>query len=393
VEAGLRETAAETKVSAAQAETKRVAAEAEERQKRFAHVQAMFGKKESAFGDRLAAARETAEAAQAESAAAVAAAGEATADKTAAEERLLEVERQLTSALDAGRAAEARAEEAEVALEVVEGQLAAAQSVAISTSELEARADKLGTQLGEAEEAKLLAAFRAEAAETAAQKAEERLAVALAKAESAVVEADALRAAARERLVATDHAHGGDKEHKDAASVQEVVVQVDSGEGEEVREQEEDVGVIRERLADAEKRMAASAAAQSAKITVLEKANAQLTWQVAMLADSAGEGGQSAGNAVLKPVSGHAVRPGEDGRSEGVTQPSGGLTMASVVGWTLAHRKQLVVGYLVVLHLLVYFALTHGVFSFSSYGTTTSAECEAALNKVKASGGAPPALD
>ena len=37
--------------------------------------------------------------------------------------------------------------------------------------------------------------------------------------------------------------------------------------------------------------------------------------------------------------------------------------MAGIVGWVLAHRRVLIVAYLVLLHGLVYFALTHGIFS------------------------------
>ncbi len=38
-------------------------------------------------------------------------------------------------------------------------------------------------------------------------------------------------------------------------------------------------------------------------------------------------------------------------------------TLPGVVGWVLRHRRVLVIAYLVLLHGLVYFALTHGVFS------------------------------
>jgi hypothetical protein len=38
-------------------------------------------------------------------------------------------------------------------------------------------------------------------------------------------------------------------------------------------------------------------------------------------------------------------------------------TLPGVVGWTLRHRKHLIIFYLVVLHLIVYVALTHGAFS------------------------------
>ena len=38
-------------------------------------------------------------------------------------------------------------------------------------------------------------------------------------------------------------------------------------------------------------------------------------------------------------------------------------TVAGIIGWVLAHRRVLIVAYLVLLHGLVYFALTHGVFS------------------------------
>ena len=45
-------------------------------------------------------------------------------------------------------------------------------------------------------------------------------------------------------------------------------------------------------------------------------------------------------------------------------------TVAGIVGWVLAHRRVLIVAYLVLLHGLVYFALTHGIFSAKA-----AAEC------------------
>jgi len=58
-----------------------------------------------------------------------------------------------------------------------------------------------------------------------------------------------------------------------------------------------------------------------------------------------------------RPLS-HRVGPGV------CTQEDPGKgTVAGIVGWVLAHRRVLIAAYLVLLHGLVYFALTHGVFS------------------------------
>lgn len=45
--------------------------------------------------------------------------------------------------------------------------------------------------------------------------------------------------------------------------------------------------------------------------------------------------------------------------------------IAGVVGWVLRHRKALTIGYLVLLHVLVYYSLTHGLFGSLTHHTVT----------------------
>lgn len=106
---------------------------------------------------------------------------------------------------------------------------------------------------------------------------------------------------------------------------------------------------------------------------------AGLPTQVAMLADSNGAEGEGTGGAKAVPA-----RRAPPGVGDQPAPPPPGVppSAAALVGWLLAHRKALVGGYLALLHLLVYFALTHGVFSFSAYGAPAS--CDDAVNQAKA---------
>ncbi len=70
-----------------------------------------------------------------------------------------------------------------------------------------------------------------------------------------------------------------------------------------------------------------------------------------------------------RPLS-HRVGPGV------CTQEDPGKgTVAGIVGWVLAHRRVLIAAYLVLLHGLVYFALTHGVFSAKEAPVCSPARC------------------
>ena len=92
---------------------------------------------------------------------------------------------------------------------------------------------------------------------------------------------------------------------------------------------------------------------QAAKVTTLEKANQQLSWQVAMLT----RGGE--GKPVHKRRSVPDVEQGAAAVDDVVTRQS---LFPSVMGAILAQRKYFIIGYLIVLHLLVYIALTSNAF-------------------------------
>lgn len=92
---------------------------------------------------------------------------------------------------------------------------------------------------------------------------------------------------------------------------------------------------------------------QAAKVTTLEKTNQQLSWQVAMLT----RGGE--GKLVHKRRTVPDVEQGAAAADDGVTRQS---LIPSVMGAILAQRKYFIIGYLIVLHLLVYIALTSNAF-------------------------------
>lgn len=125
---------------------------------------------------------------------------------------------------------------------------------------------------------------------------------------------------------------------------------------------------------------------------VLEKHNRELSWQVAMLADG------SAGAAAASSAGGAASTPGGAGKGKGgrvVVEMGAGTappvrrsarppnrrwralqlttsccipsswlqdSLAAGVGLLLRYRVPFLYGYLIILHVLVYSAVTHGVF-------------------------------
>ena len=119
---------------------------------------------------------------------------------------------------------------------------------------------------------------------------------------------------------------------------------------------------------------------QHARVATLEKQNRDLAWQVAML--TRGGGGTGAGGG----------RAGAPSGSVAVTVPPGELpgrgSLLGLLGWALRYRKQLTMGYLVVLHALVYLALTHGALFGAAAGSTDCAVPAAAAATVAGGGGA-----
>lgn len=156
---------------------------------------------------------------------------------------------------------------------------------------------------------------------------------------------------------------------EEQGEVAQVAVSTDTGEDEDVERLRQENEDLRQRVAVADRRLEAAAAAQLARIASLEKTNRQLSWQVAMTTASSGQAmplsGLEEGRPRPAPVLQAAASSG--------SAPSG-ISLASVVGWVLAHRKLLVAAYLVILHLMVYFALTHGAFSFSTYANKPTCE-------------------
>lgn len=109
----------------------------------------------------------------------------------------------------------------------------------------------------------------------------------------------------------------------------------------------QEVEILRERVKHAEQK----SSGYQTKIAALENKNRELGWQVAMVSTGATKG--KAGPAAAA-----------DAAREAKLQ-----TVPGMLGVVLRHRMKLIVGYLVVLHALVYFALTHGVFKNIHYGT------------------------
>ena len=109
----------------------------------------------------------------------------------------------------------------------------------------------------------------------------------------------------------------------------------------------QEVEILRERVKHAEQK----SSGYQTKIAALENKNRELGWQVAMVSTGATKG--KAGPAAAA-----------DAAREAKLQ-----TVPGMLGVVLRHRMKLIGGYLVVLHALVYFALTHGVFKNIHYGT------------------------
>ena len=118
-------------------------------------------------------------------------------------------------------------------------------------------------------------------------------------------------------------------------------------------------------------RRAAEAEGHRSRVTLLEKQIRELQWQVAMLAGT----GNSTAAAVGVPVSDSPVVV--TSRSQAALHPSNSgnvapphaFSVAGVLGWMLKHRKGLMIGYAVMLHFLVYYSLTHGLWGALTHHT------------------------
>lgn len=104
---------------------------------------------------------------------------------------------------------------------------------------------------------------------------------------------------------------------------------------------------------------------QHARVAMLEKQNQQLLWQVAMLTRLDGNNSQAAG-----PPTQLRRSPSQSVLGTDQQQEPGRLSVAAATGWLLRYRKQLVIAYIVILHFIVYVALSNG--AFTRHATTCS---------------------
>ncbi|KAK9798136.1 hypothetical protein WJX73_005821 [Symbiochloris irregularis] len=116
-----------------------------------------------------------------------------------------------------------------------------------------------------------------------------------------------------------------------------------------LRALEQENEALRGQARTSEKRIAAAAAVQQAQVDALQKANRDLSWQVAMLARSGAQEAPphpaSSGHRAI--VLGPAASPGRG-------------TVAGVLGWVLRHRKPLLMAYLAFTHILIYHLIWSG---------------------------------
>lgn len=127
-------------------------------------------------------------------------------------------------------------------------------------------------------------------------------------------------------------------------------------------------------------------------MAALEKQNRELSWQVAMLTRGGGAGGGSSLPPPCQPLgvggppgSVAVGMPKDGGAAAAAAGPRSLLTLPGLLGLVLRYRKWLVIGYLVVLHIFVYLALTHGALFRSS---TAAAAAAAAASRAALKGGA-----
>ena len=339
VETEARERAAEKEVEFA-----RLSADAAERNKRFGHLKEVFDAKEAGFAvhaqelkDSVADAERRAVAAEREAVERRDAAGAAELLTKAAEARLLDVQKSVDMVVeevkDAHRTRSAaleeelreskgRAGELEEAVSRLEAKLAAAAAMAPDLRPEQRGSEREGLQ-EELQEAQ----------------ARERDARALVT----TLEQRCELLGEQVQLLEAQAPGGGDE----MGDLEEGAERPGSSAAEELRS-------LRDRAAGFEKQEAQ----YQNRIAALESKNQELGWQVAMVAGGGGAGGGGGGAGGLAAGKFSTARPG------GVLDPKGPRKggVPGLLGAALRYRFHILGGYLLVLHALVYFALTHGVF-------------------------------
>jgi hypothetical protein len=111
-------------------------------------------------------------------------------------------------------------------------------------------------------------------------------------------------------------------------------------------------------------RRAAEAEGHRSRAALLEKQIRELQWQVAMLA---GTSNTTVSGSPVVAASRSQVLP--HASNSGNVAPPNAFSIAGVLGWILRHRKGLMVGYAVMLHFLVYYSLTHGLWGALTHHT------------------------
>lgn len=323
--------AAESQVARAEEEVARLGAEAAERNKRFKRLKEVFDEKEAGFAARIQE-LET---------------GAAKAERTVAEAEGLAVEKDEAAAAAAVRAAAAEAalRESQAASERLAGEAGEAQEARIVTLEAalqasESEVGELGRTVAHLENAATQAASASTRDEREWEGAQEELRVALAR----EADAQALVGTLEQRCeLLEEQAQLREEQARGGGDLEE------GSEGPGPGAAAEELWSLRDRAAIFEKQEAQ----YQNRIAELERKNQELGWQVAMVAGGgAGPGGGGPARQTL------ATRPG--GALEPKSARKGGVP--GLMGSVLRYRFHILGCYLLLLHALVYFALTHGVF-------------------------------
>ena len=329
--------AAESQVAWAEEEVARLSAEAAERNKRFKRLKVVFDEKEAGFAARI---RELET-------------GAAKAERRAAEAEGLAAEKDEAAAAAVARAAAAEASlrSSQATSERLAGESGQAQEARIAALEAalqasESEVGELGRTVAHLESAATQAASASARDEQEREGVQEELRGALAREADAQALADSLEQRCKllqeqAQLREEQAGGGGDLE------------EVSDGPGPSTAAEE--LRSLRGRAASFEKQEAQ----YQNRIAALESKNQELGWQVAMVAGGGAGGGAGlgAGGPARQPL---AARPG------GALEPKWGVRkggMPGLMGAVLRYRFHILGCYLLLLHALVYFALTHGVFN------------------------------
>ena len=329
--------AAESQVSRAEEEVARLSAEAAERNKRFKRLKVVFDEKEAGFAARI---RELET-------------GAAKAERRAAEAEGLAAEKDEAAAAAVARAAAAEASlrSSQATSERLAGESGQAQEARIAALEAalqasESEVGELGRTVAHLESAATQAASASARDEQEREGVQEQLRGALAREADAQSLADSLEQRCKllqeqAQLREEQAGGGGDLE--------------EGSDGPGPSAAAEELRSLRGRAAIFEKQEAQ----YQNRIAALESKNQELGWQVAMVAGggAGGGAGPGAGGPARLPL---AARPG------GALEPKWGVRkggMPGLMGAVLRYRFHILGCYLLLLHALVYFALTHGVFN------------------------------